>query len=1119
MKFSLHSSILRTALALALLPVSCLVAQDQASGKLRALLVDGRNNHDWRSTTDALRAILEATGRFDVTVSTAPEIRFPRVPRRAPRAEEEADLAAARSYFEAPLKEAEERARSEFASWAPDFGAADLVVLNYNGGDWPEEVRESFLDYVRGGGGVVLIHGANNAFRNWTDFNEMIGLGWRPAPVGRAIKIDPESGKPYVADDRALPNEGNSSHGSKHPFAVTVRAPEHPVMEGVPPVWMHASDELYHNMRGPAKNMTVLSSAYSDPKQRGTGLHEPITWEVAFEKGRVIVTSMGHLWPGGMDREEYQSLYCLGFQAIFARSCEYVATGEVTLPIPDGFPGPEEVYAVSPFSVSWPNNTKPGDEEAMLSMRKKKETDPYSMLTPEEQLTTFEIAPGFVAELFASEPMVQEPVLTVWDADGAMYVAEMRSYMQNVSGEGTKTMKNGRVKRLVDEDGDGRADAATVFVDNLNLPRAILPLADGWIAIRETDSMDVIAWRDTDGDGVADESKALYEGGRKIDPGKSVEHQDSGLMWNLDNNIYITYHSEHYRFTTGEWQVFSHPGHWTQWGLTHDDVGDLFWVTNTAPLAAAYIRPKYWQIPYRFAERGSVPRVPVPLPPPHDQAFLSVHSSCLLNDRGGSASEVRSFTSACGQSIYRADKFPADARGNYFVVDPTIHVVRRAHVSKPGGLVHLAKAEPEGEEFLRSSDINCRFVNTAEGPDGCLYVTDMYRGIIQDAPWLNPQSRENIVAAGLDKNVQRGRIWWIRHRDFKPREKAEMPPMSGESTIALLRHLESESGWWRDTAQREILLREDRESVVPHLKGIARFGENALGRLHALWTLDGMGEADVSLLSRIVHDRDFRLRRAAVQIAEPRLGEAEVFDAVVRPLEKERDALVAKQLVLSLGLVREHTDAIATIEEICRRHGGSAGVRLAATLSLWGMTDLPLVTEIENGKAFDAATNLGWQNSMGNWKRGLKFPEEMATTERRRIEGGETLYFQNCVSCHGVDGTGIGIPGTDMKLAPSLVDSSRLRGDPSQLIPVFHHGLMGPIDGKTYQAGFMAPVATMGITRDDRLSELITYLRFVFGEGGSSVSKEEVESVRRKHNTRTAPWTDEELKALGEEKP
>ena len=1084
-----------------------------AAEPVRALIIDGRNNHDWRSTTDHLRATLEAAGRFEVTASTAPQLRFPNVPRKAKRSEDESALTEARKHFEKPQAEAKADLAPRWDKWAPHFASADVVVLNYNGEEWPVRIRNAFVEFVRSGGGVVLIHGSNNAFRNWPEFNEMIGLGWRPALIGKAIKVDPRSGKTYIANEIDLSNNGNSGHGSKHAFQVTVRAPDHPMMQGLPPIWMHARDELYHNMRGPAKNLTVLSSAYSDPKQRGSGLHEPLTWEVSFGKGRVIVTSMGHLWRGDMERGEQAALHCVGFQTILARACEYAATGQITLPVPNGFPGTDNIHTVAPHAVAWPERPTEsmGDHESMVA---KKKVDPYSMLTPEEERATFELAPGYVAELFAAEPMVQEPVLTVWDADGAMYVAEMRSYMQDVEGTGTKTLRNGRVKRLVDIDGDGRADVATVFIDKLNLPRMILPLSDGWIAVRESDTMDVIAWRDTDGDGVADESKMLYKRGpySRNSPDKSVEHQDSGLMWNLDNHIYLTYNMERYRFTTGEWIAEKQPGHWTQWGLAHDDVGDLFWSTNSDPVINAYIHPRYWGIPRKIA--SNIPPVPVMLPAHYDPGFMLAYSSCLLNDRGGSASAERSFTSACGQSIYRSDKYPIESRGNYFICDPTIHVVRRAQVSKDDAMIRLSKAEPAGYEFLRSSDINCRFVNSAVGPDGCLYITDMYRGIIQDAPWLNPDSRKNIVANGLDDNNQHGRIWRIRHKDFDPRGKEAMSPMSAEPTIALLRHLENPSGWWRDTAQREIILRQDRETVVPHLEAISRFGENRLGRLHALWTLEGLGRADLELLRHVVNDDDPRLRRAAIQIGEALLVESEGFDAIARPLIEDRDAEVAKQLILSLGLYRDHPDTLNVIQQTARRHPKATGVQLATTLSLWGMDRLALIEEIRAGTAFDPATNMVWKNMLGNWQRGLAFPDEMPKDERRRITGGENMYFQSCATCHGPDGKGLNVPGSDLLLAPSLVDSVRVKGHPHQLIAVLLHGLTGPIDGKTYQAGFMAPAAALGITRDDRLAELISYLRFTHGNRASSVSKEDVGTIKKRHRERMTPWTDAELRSL-----
>ena len=205
-------------------------------------------------------------------------------------------------------------------SWNPEFTGFDVVILNYNGLNWNDSTKANFVDYVKSGGGVFLVHAANNGFRDWGEFNDIIGMGWRPAPSGKAIKIDSESGKTYW-DKEA----GNSGHGSKHAFQVTVREPEHPVMKGLPSEWMHGTDELYHDMRGPAENLSILSSAFSDPKQRGTGKHEPITWEVTYGEGRAIVTSMGHFWRG---QEDWDGLHCVGFQTVVGSKLRVSGNGE-----------------------------------------------------------------------------------------------------------------------------------------------------------------------------------------------------------------------------------------------------------------------------------------------------------------------------------------------------------------------------------------------------------------------------------------------------------------------------------------------------------------------------------------------------------------------------------------------------------------------------------------------------------------------------------------------------------------------------------------------------------------------------------------------------------------------
>ena len=267
------------------------------------LIIDGRNNHDWLSTTESLRATLDATGRFEVEVATAPASGLPKAPRR-PKGDDPRLLAAfeeAQKRFKALPKNQE-----DWNAWEIDFTKYDTVILNYNGPRWPKKIEEDFSKFVRNGGGVLAIHAANNCFADWPEYNKMIGLGWRKPGFGKMVTVDPETGKSVESE-----SDLGTGHGSKHPFKVTVRATDHPVMKGLPKVWFHARDELYHRLRGSAEGLTILSSGYSDPKERGTGNHEPITYEKSFGKGRVIVTTMGHFWPGDLERN---SLHCVGFQ-------------------------------------------------------------------------------------------------------------------------------------------------------------------------------------------------------------------------------------------------------------------------------------------------------------------------------------------------------------------------------------------------------------------------------------------------------------------------------------------------------------------------------------------------------------------------------------------------------------------------------------------------------------------------------------------------------------------------------------------------------------------------------------------------------------------------------------
>ena len=304
--------IMTRSLLFVLLFASSVFGQD--AKKIPLLLIDGQNNHDWKSTTAALVATLKKTGRFDVTVATSP---------------------------------GRKGTKEQWASWRPSFDKARVVLSNYNGQPWPKPVQEAYVKFVENGGGAVNVHAANNAFQGWKTWNRMIGLGWRNNKFGPRVTVDGKTGKQI----RTPPGEGpGAGHGPQHPFLVTVREPEHPIMKGLPTWWLHAKDELYHGQRGPGEDMLILSSAYSDKKKGGTGAHEPITWVIPHGKGHVVTTVLGHVWGG---QKATPALQCVGFQTIVARSCEWAATGRVTLAVPAAFPDDKTTSTVPPAKLDW----------------------------------------------------------------------------------------------------------------------------------------------------------------------------------------------------------------------------------------------------------------------------------------------------------------------------------------------------------------------------------------------------------------------------------------------------------------------------------------------------------------------------------------------------------------------------------------------------------------------------------------------------------------------------------------------------------------------------------------------------------------------------------------------
>ena len=254
--------------------------------------------HDWMKSSPILAGILEDSGRFVVDAVITPP------------------------------------AGADMSGFAPDWSGYDVVVMDYDGDDWPDATREAFAAFVSGGGGLVSFHATDNAFPEWKPFLEMTGVGgWRGRDETWGPKLTWKDGRTVTYD-----TPGNHWHPRKHDFLIVTREPEHPVMRGLPESWMHACDELYAGLRGPAENVTVLATAVADPAQndRSKGENEPMLMAIDYGKGRVFHTTLGHV--GRSDQEPIRSVRCVGFITTFKRGTEWAASGEVTLPIPDDFP-------------------------------------------------------------------------------------------------------------------------------------------------------------------------------------------------------------------------------------------------------------------------------------------------------------------------------------------------------------------------------------------------------------------------------------------------------------------------------------------------------------------------------------------------------------------------------------------------------------------------------------------------------------------------------------------------------------------------------------------------------------------------------------------------------------
>lgn len=707
-------------------------------------------------------------------------------------------------------------------------------------------------------------------------------------------------------------------------------------------------------------------------------------------------------------------------------------------------------------------------------------------LSPEESMKAMHLPEGYRIELVACEPMVEEPVAIVWDGNGRMYVAEMLTYMQDIEATNENAPLS-RILRLEDTNGDGKMDKRTVFIDSLVLPRMMLPLDDRLI-VQETYSNNLYTYRDTTNDGIADEKVRVYH--NDTPDTRNLEHQKSGLIWNLDNWIYT---SRQVRFKwTGNRLIIDSLGDVPggQWGLGNDDYGRLFLSSAGGEVAALGFQqmPAYGELDFEKDQYEGDFHSPWPIiaTPDVEGGTKRLRADSTLNH----------FTATCGQTIFRGDRLPAGMKGDLFICEPVGRLIRRAKVLNKNG-IRVVKNAYDKAEFIASTDMNFRPVNTTTGPDGCLYIVDMYRGIIQEGNWTGPKSylRPQIQRLGLDKNIGRGRIYRVVHEAIPP--DMQKPNLLNASAAQLLQYLSHPNGWWRDNAQKLLIIRNE-QSVVPALKQMVldepsfwddlmfwKDKPSLLGRIHALWTLEGLQAVDRPLLWQVMRDKSPELRRMAVWISEAYIKEKgqEVYLHLTK-LINDPDTDVRTQLAQSLRYSTPEK-AKPMLEVMIKADSNRKGMVYQAAQMTIGHLTTTLPVEVQTA--------------------------HLKQADREMVLKGAENFRSLCSSCHGADGKGLQFGGSGM-IAPPLAGSKRVNGDPGKLIRIVLSGLTGPVDGKDYPS-IMPPMLN---SDDEWLAAVLSYIRTNLGNSASIIQPAEIKKVREVVGRRWDPWTLEELENTGQ---
>lgn len=751
--------------------------------------------------------------------------------------------------------------------------------------------------------------------------------------------------------------------------------------------------------------------------------------------------------------------------------------------------------------VSCGEGTYTKAQQDSLAMRRSVVASPA--LSPEESLEHFKIEDGFDIKIVAAEPLLQAPVAADFDEKGRIWAVEMTGYMPDTAGTDETINQSGKIVILEDKDKDGVMDERKVFMDSLLLPRAICFYDDGILV-----AVPPVLWF-VQNDGDVPGEKYVVDSNYTV--GGNVEHQPNGLLRGIDNWIYSANSAKRYRRINGKW--ISQPTHFRgQWGITQDNYGRLFYNNNSANLLGDYFLPGLgaWNISQKKVsgfDQNIVPdnrTYPIRPTPGVNRGYLA-H---VLDD----SLRLVHFTAACGPELYRGGIFGPEYEGNAFVAEPAANLIKR-NILKHSGYKVSGKQAYEGREFLASDDERFRPENLYTGPDGALYVVDMYRGIIQDIVYLTPYLKNEIMTRQLAEPLNRGRMYKIfpKGATLVTPDFPHGPGFNEKNMITLVNFLDSPNAWVRTTAQR-LLVDEKCFKAAGVLKQKMAKDTVLVGRIHACWALEGLGLLDEKDIRLFLQSDNSLLQQQAVAAAVSVMnaGNAASWISTCHYLLKQnREELmpyvgflasaVAKYVPgqsdrIFLDLASRHQDdpyiADAIISGLLNRESDFIQKYQKMTSD---------TASVFYKKLVETATNTAERKAESMKKRSEKFVR------------GRELYTTYCQACHGKDGNGITSLGAPLNGSPWVTE------DKARLLTIVLYGLTGPlkIGDKIYETpevgGEMPAFGQNDRLSDDDIAQIISFIRNTWKNQADEVHQTEVKAIREKYKGRRKPFTQEEL--------